>query len=129
VTQQLQKQGVDVTGLEIENGSGLARDTAVSANGLTTMMQEAWNSPVMPEFLSSLALLGNDGTMRNRLKSPETRLRAHMKTGALRDVRAAAGYVLGKSGKRYIMVSMVNHNEAYRARAFENEVIAWLIKN
>ena len=83
----------------------------------------------MPEYLSSLALLGNDGTMRNRLKSPQTRLRAHMKTGALRDVRAAAGYVLGNSGKRYIMVSMVNDDQAYRAREFENAVIAWLIKN
>lgn len=129
VTQQLQKQGVDVSGLAIENGSGLARDTAVSANGLATMMQRAWDSPVMPEYLSSLALLGNDGTMRNRLKSPATRLRAHMKTGALRDVRAAAGYVLGNSGKRYIMVSMVNDDQAYRAREFENAVIAWLIKN
>jgi len=129
VTQQLQKQGVDVTGLAIENGSGLARDTAISASGLATMMQRAWDSPVMPEYLASLSLLGEDGTMRNRLKSSETRLRAHMKTGALRDVRAAAGYVLGQSGKRYIMVSMVNDDQAYRARAFENAVIAWLIKN
>jgi len=129
VTQQLQKQGVDVTGLAIENGSGLARETAVSANGLATMLQRAWDSPVMPEYLSSLALLGDDGTMRNRLKAPDTRLRAHMKTGSLRDVRAAAGYVLGKSGKRYIMVSMVNDDQAYRAREFENAVIAWLIKN
>ena len=129
VTAQLLKQGIDVTGLAVENGSGLARETSISADSLATMMQRAWDSPVMPEYLSSLALLGDDGTMRNRLKSSETRLRAHMKTGALRDVRAAAGYVLGQSGKRYILVSMVNDGQAYRARDFENAMIAWLIKN
>lgn len=128
VTQQLQSQGIDVSGLAVENGSGLARQTAISANSLATILQRAWNSPVMPEYISSLALLGDDGTMRNRLKSPETRLRAHIKTGALRDVRSAAGYVLGQSGNRYIMVSMVNDEQAFRARDFENAVIAWLIK-
>jgi D-alanyl-D-alanine carboxypeptidase/D-alanyl-D-alanine-endopeptidase (penicillin-binding protein 4) len=51
---------------------------------------------------------------------------AHLKTGALRDVRSVAGYVWGASGKRYVVISMVNHERAHEARAFENTLIAWL---
>jgi D-alanyl-D-alanine carboxypeptidase/D-alanyl-D-alanine-endopeptidase (penicillin-binding protein 4) len=47
----------------------------------------------MPEFVSSLAILGVDGTTRYRLRDPATKSLAHLKTGALRDVRSVAGYV------------------------------------
>jgi D-alanyl-D-alanine carboxypeptidase/D-alanyl-D-alanine-endopeptidase (penicillin-binding protein 4) len=49
-----------------------------------------------------------------------------LKTGALRDVRSVAGYVWSTSGKRYVVVSMVNHARAHEARSFENALIAWL---
>jgi D-alanyl-D-alanine carboxypeptidase/D-alanyl-D-alanine-endopeptidase (penicillin-binding protein 4) len=90
------------------------------------MLEHAWKSPVMPEYVSSLAILGVDGTTRNRLRDPSTQSLAHLKTGALRDVRSVAGYVWSKSGKRYVVVSMVNHERAHEARSFENALISWL---
>jgi len=67
--------------------------------------------------------------MRNRLREPATRLRGHLKSGALKDVRSVAGYIWGASGKRYIVVSMVNHPNAHNARAFENALMNWLARN
>lgn len=122
----LSRQGLDMKGLILDNGSGLSRVGVVSADSLTDMLQKAWMSPVMPEYVSSLSILGIDGTSRNRLRDPSTRSMAHVKTGALRDVRSIAGYVWGASGKRYIVVSMVNHERAHDARAFENALITWL---
>jgi D-alanyl-D-alanine carboxypeptidase/D-alanyl-D-alanine-endopeptidase (penicillin-binding protein 4) len=90
------------------------------------MLQVAWRSPAMPEYVSSLAILGTDGTLRRRLRG-DARGYAHMKTGALRDSRAIAGYVLSQSGKRYVFVSLVNSPQAFKARDFENQVIDWLI--
>jgi len=124
----LGRQGLDFSTAVIENGSGLSRNASVSANQLAAMLQTAWRSPSMPEFLSSMAILGVDGTLRRRLRGPETKGYANMKTGALRDVRAIAGYVLSASGDRYVFVSMVNHPESYKAREFENTVMQWLIE-
>lgn len=124
----LGSQGLNFSSAVIENGSGLSRNASVSANQLAAMLQVAWRSPSMPEFLSSMAVLGVDGTLRLRLRGPQTRGFANMKTGALRDVRAIAGYVLSASGERYVFVSMVNHPESFKAREFENAVMQWLIE-
>ena len=125
----LKKQGLDMPGLVLDNGSGLSREGAVGADSLTALLEKAWQSPVMPEYISSLAILGEDGTMRNRLREPATRLRGHLKSGALKDVRSVAGYIWGASGKRYIVVSMVNHPNAHNARAFENALMNWLARH
>ena len=103
--------------LVVDNGSGLSRDNRLSARLLGRLLQVAWASPVMPEFVSSLPVAGADGTTR-RLKSIEGR--AHLKTGSLRDVAGIAGYVHTPSGRRLAVVALVNHPQAGAARpAFE----------
>jgi D-alanyl-D-alanine carboxypeptidase/D-alanyl-D-alanine-endopeptidase (penicillin-binding protein 4) len=67
-----------------------------------------------------------DGTVRKRLRAEDTRGQAHLKTGTLKDSRALAGYVRGASGKRYILVSLVNHPGAAAVRAFDDAVVRWL---
>ncbi len=122
----LRMRGLDFPELVIDNGSGLSRNGQVSANSLALLLTSAWRSPAMPEFMSSLAIAGTDGTVRRRLRSGPAAGSAHLKTGSLRDVRAVAGYVLGASGKRYLVVSMVNDEEAGRASPFHDALIAWL---
>ena len=109
----LARQGLDMPELVIDNGAGLSREARVSADSLASMLTVAWNSPVMPEYISSLAIAGVDGTVRRRLKGDGTQGMAHLKTGSLH-VRSIAGYVLGASGKRYVLVSMVNHEQQAR---------------
>ncbi len=122
----LQTQGVDTRGWVVDNGAGLSRDARLTASGLASMLNAAWNSPMMPEFISSLAIVGVDGTVRRRLRSDEARGRAHLKTGTLRDVRAVAGYVLGASGRRYLMISMANGERSTAIRSFDDALISWL---
>lgn len=122
----LKSQGVDTQGWVLDNGSGLSRTGRITAQGLASMLQVAWSSPLMPEFVSSLAISGVDGTVRRRLRSDQVRGMAHLKTGSLRDVRALAGYVLGASGKRYILVSIVNHDQASAIRSFDDALVNWL---
>jgi len=122
----LRAQQVDTHGWVIGNGSGLSRTGRVTADGLAGMLQYAWRSALMPEFVSSLAIAGVDGTVRRRLRDKKVRGMAHVKTGSLRDARAIAGYVLGASGKRYIVVSLVNHAQAANAQPFHDALIGWL---
>jgi len=122
----LRSQGVDTRGWHIDNGSGLSRQGRLTAAGLAGMLQAAWRSPLMPEFMSSLAISGVDGTVRRRLRGEQVRGMAHLKTGTLRDARALAGYVQGASGKRYIIVSLANGERAAAVRAFDDALVTWL---
>lgn len=122
----LGEQGVDTRGWVIGNGSGLSREGRLTASGLADMLDVAWHSSLMPEFISSLAISGVDGTVRRRLRDTSARGMAHLKTGTLRDSSALAGYVLGASGKRYVLVSMVNDDRAGAVRGFNDALVAWL---
>lgn len=122
----LQEQKVDTRGWVLDNGAGLSREGRLTAEGLAGMLDRAWNSPLMPEFISSLAISGVDGTVRRRLRADEVKGMAHLKTGTLRNVRALAGYVLGASGKRYILVSIVNDERSAAVRAFDDALVSWL---
>lgn len=108
----------------VDNGSGLSRDARLSAQLLARLLQAAWASPVMPELVSSLPVTGTDGTLK---RSTATIGRAHLKTGSLRDVAAVAGYVLGDSGRRYVLVAIVNHPQAGASRPALDALVQWTI--
>jgi len=110
----------------VDNGSGLSRDSRVTAQLLARVLQAEWAAPVMPELVSSLPVSGLDGTMR---RSRMALGRAHLKTGSLRDVAGIAGFVLGNSGKRYVLVAIVNHPSANAARPALEALTQWVIND
>jgi D-alanyl-D-alanine carboxypeptidase/D-alanyl-D-alanine-endopeptidase (penicillin-binding protein 4) len=109
-------------GTVVDNGSGLSRDGRTNAALLARLLQSAWASPVMPELMSSLPVIGVDGTMQNTKTSLG---RAHLKSGSLRDVFGFAGYVLSASGRRYVLVAIVNHPNAGAGRAALEALVQW----
>jgi D-alanyl-D-alanine carboxypeptidase/D-alanyl-D-alanine-endopeptidase (penicillin-binding protein 4) len=122
----LASKGIDATELVIENGSGLSRLERISTNTMGRMLTAAFQSPTMPEFISSMPLVGYDGTMRRRLTTRSVAGNAHVKTGSLNEVRAIAGYVLAASGKRYAVVCIVNHRNAPAAQPAQDALLQWV---
>ena len=115
VRQWVAAKKINAPELVLENGSGLSRVERISAQHLAALLQAAWRSPVMPEFISSLPIVAADGTMRKRLVGGPLAGSAHIKTGLLNDARTIAGYVLDRQGKRQVVVMMVNHPRAPEA--------------
>jgi len=109
------------------NGSGLSRDERINAQGLALLLQSAYRSPLMPELMASLPITGVDGTLR-RVKSRSSGS-AHLKTGSLNNVVAVAGYVHASSGKRYVLVALVNHALANAARPALEALVDWTAKD
>ena len=122
----LQRSGDLSAGTQLDNGSGLSRDTRLSAALLARLLQQAWSSPAMPELVSSLPINGLDGTLR---RSRATAGRAHLKTGSLRDVTGIAGYVLSDSGRRYVLVAIINHPQANAARPALDALVQWSLRD
>lgn len=118
--------GIETGGLQVDNGSGLSRDARIRADSLGTLLIRAWERPWMPDFIASLPVAGRDGTARRRLDDSPAVGYAHLKTGTINDVRAIAGYVLDKNGRRHAVVMMVNHPEAANSRKAQDALIEWV---
>jgi D-alanyl-D-alanine carboxypeptidase/D-alanyl-D-alanine-endopeptidase (penicillin-binding protein 4) len=99
--------------LVVDNGSGLSRSARLSAGLLAQVLQSAWAGPWMPELMASLPVSGVDGTLKHAQAGIG---RAHLKTGSLRDVAGVAGYVTSPSGRRYVVVGIINHPNAAAAQ-------------
>lgn len=129
IRQWLIAKGINAAELVIDNGSGLSRVDRLSAVLLARILQAAWMSPTMPEFIASLPLAGVDGTMRKRAESLSVKSFAHIKTGSLTEVAGIAGYVTTRSGKRMIVVCIVNHSEAGKLKEAMDNLLQWVHEN
>ncbi|MGB7501499.1 MAG: D-alanyl-D-alanine carboxypeptidase/D-alanyl-D-alanine-endopeptidase [Azonexus sp.] len=122
----LNLRGLRFAELEIENGSGLSRRERISADSLNRLLLDAWKNPVMPEFVSSLPIVGIDGTMKKRLNGSEATGRAHIKTGTLDGVKTAAGYALDARSRRYAVTFLINHPRASAGSAAIDALLVWV---
>lgn len=120
------EHGLDPKGVFIDNGSGLSRETRVTGRFMTDLLVEGWNGPYMSEYLSSLPITGEDGTMRNRAVAPRY---ARIKTGLISGVRAVGGYVHAENGRRYAVFAVVEGDRNIgNGIPFLNSVIDWVDK-
>lgn len=116
--------GIKAPELVIENGSGLSRTDRISAGRLAALLDTLYKRGTMPELMSSLSLVGQDGTFRKR-GIPDG-LVAHLKSGTLNDVRATAGYVLDRKGRRWVVVMLLQHGNAPAAAGVQEALMNWL---
>jgi D-alanyl-D-alanine carboxypeptidase/D-alanyl-D-alanine-endopeptidase (penicillin-binding protein 4) len=121
----LSARGIDVPGLVLENGCGLSRVERISAGGLASVLADAWKSQWMSELMTSLPVSGVDGTLKARNMPVGA---AHMKTGLLEDTRAVAGYVLAASGRRYVVVGIINHPNARFGTGAHDALVDWVFR-
>ena len=125
VGQWLESRGLHFNNLRIENGSGLSRVERISAREMGEMLVDVYNSPYRDDLMRSMAVLGVDGTVKNRLKNLAGR--GKFKTGTLRDVRALAGYLNAADGQTYV-VSLLHNDANIRATAKEvhDDLVEWV---
>jgi D-alanyl-D-alanine carboxypeptidase/D-alanyl-D-alanine-endopeptidase (penicillin-binding protein 4) len=125
VREWLAAKGIDAPELVLENGSGLSRDERLSAATLAALLKSAWASGSMPDLAASLPIFAVDGTLGSRPASGSAG-RAHLKGGTLTGVQSLAGYVLDRSGRRWIVVMLVNHRNANAAQPAFDALVDWV---
>ncbi|PIE05921.1 MAG: D-alanyl-D-alanine carboxypeptidase/D-alanyl-D-alanine-endopeptidase [Sorangium cellulosum] len=85
----------ETKGVDIRNGSGLFDTNRLTPRLLTTVLSAAYKDESMrPEFVSHLAVGGQDGTLQRRFRDKRSRGRVRAKTGTLAAVAALSGYVM-----------------------------------
>ncbi|NGP52046.1 D-alanyl-D-alanine carboxypeptidase/D-alanyl-D-alanine-endopeptidase [Thioalkalivibrio sp. XN8] len=129
LAQWVAERGLAMPGLFVDNGSGLSRDTRVTAAGLGALLLDAWAHPQMADFIGSMPIAAHDGTLRRRFHG-DMRGRLSLKTGRLDDVAAIAGLVQSRSGQRYVVVVMLNAPDAHRGigEGVQEAVLRWVFE-
>jgi D-alanyl-D-alanine carboxypeptidase/D-alanyl-D-alanine-endopeptidase (penicillin-binding protein 4) len=99
----LKEAGVDTSGVQLSDGSGLSRDDRLPVNLLTTLITDAADGtlPEASAILSGMAVAGYDGTLADRGDDdPATAPGAvRGKTGTLLNVNGLAGTVVTEDGR------------------------------
>lgn len=114
--------GIERDAYVLENGSGLSAKSLMTAEQLVRILKEAARDPAIgPDFVSSLAILGVDGTMRHWHGAQSLRGKLRAKTGTLRGIAALAGFVPDASGNPIVFAIMtrglgIGINEAREAQ-------------
>jgi D-alanyl-D-alanine carboxypeptidase/D-alanyl-D-alanine-endopeptidase (penicillin-binding protein 4) len=120
--------GIEFPTLMLDNGAGLSREARVSAREFGALLEFAWRKPYMPEYLASMAVSGLDGTLRRKFDDAQLTGQAHLKTGSLDHVAAIAGFMQARSGRRFAVVMLHNHENVHRGPGEEAQValLRWL---
>lgn len=115
----------------LTNGSGLCRDCTITAENLNELLTYAYHHPSFDAYVNSLGIAGVSGTIAahsERLPESAAIGRAWIKTGTLNDVTSMAGYVKGLSGQDYVVVGIINSEQAlnaYTARPVLDAMLDW----
>ena len=101
-------------GTRLVNGSGLFDANRLSAELLTAVLRHVrTDTQLGPEFVSSLAVAGRDGTLRKRLINQATTAVVRAKTGSLKQAVSLSGYLdTGKTSEPWVFSVIVNGVES-----------------
>jgi serine-type D-Ala-D-Ala carboxypeptidase/endopeptidase (penicillin-binding protein 4) len=105
----LEDIGIQRKSYTILDGSGLTRGTRVTARQILTVLKNAYRDfSIGPEFVASLGIAGEDGTLRHRLPSSESVGTLRAKTGSLDGVNALAGFASTADGEMLAFTILMN---------------------
>lgn len=126
----LQKEGLSTRDrVYIDNGSGLSRDSKITAKMLAEVYESAYKV-FGTRWMETLSIAGKDGTIKKRFRYKPAHNRAWMKTGTLKYVKNIGGYVKNRAGNYYSVVVLVNTKKGrFRAAKLQNEIINWLARS
>lgn len=106
----LARIGVPAETWRLEDGSGLSRSDLVSPRGLVALLTAMDRHSQAASFRDSLAVMGVDGTLKNRLRGTPAEARIQAKTGTLHLVNALAGYATPPAGEPLVFSIVVNNH-------------------
>ncbi len=109
VLEEFWAQKIDISGMILKDGSGLSRGNAISANHFCQLLSYMYKSKNFNDFKETLPIAGKSGTISSLCKGEIGEGRIFAKSGSISKVKAYAGYVYSKSGKRLAFSISVNN--------------------
>lgn len=109
VIREYWKDKINSTNLVLNDGSGLSRINAISAQHFCDLLKFMANSPNYSVFKSTLPIAGKNGTISSLCKGGSGEGRIFAKSGTFKTTKSFAGYVDSKTGKKIVFAFIVNN--------------------
>jgi D-alanyl-D-alanine carboxypeptidase/D-alanyl-D-alanine-endopeptidase (penicillin-binding protein 4) len=100
---------INTSGLHLNDGSGLSRSNAISANHFVQFLEAINGSDQKNAFRKSLPIAGESGTMKYICRNAAGHGRIAAKSGSMTRIKSYSGYVDSKTGKHYAFAIIVNN--------------------
>lgn len=100
---------ISLNGMHINDGSGLSRTNAISAQNYVTLLEYMAKNENGEAFKKSLPIAGISGTLRSVCKGQSAENRMYAKSGTMSRIKSYAGYIDGKSGEKYAFALIANN--------------------
>ena len=116
--------GLDAGAYRIADGSGLSLYNYVSAELEVGMLRYAFrNNEIFVHLYPSMAIAGEDGTLKGRMRGGLTSGNVHAKTGTLTGISSLAGYCTASNGHT-LCFAIINQGvmQGRSGRAFHDRV-------
>ena len=94
--------------------------------GLNSTGDSLRNAPFTQLSIQTMLERLGVNTRGASLQTKDVAGQAHIKTGTLNNVRAIGGYVLAASGRRYVVVCLVNSPAAGGAQGLQDALLQWV---
>lgn len=112
--------GLDPSSFTMKNGSGLARDNAISPRLFVKVLEDAWSDfAVRGDFIASMGIAGEDGTMRSRMVGLPGERNVLGKTGTVDGSTCLAGYAQSANGHPLAFAILMNGVQGRTRRAMQ----------
>jgi D-alanyl-D-alanine carboxypeptidase/D-alanyl-D-alanine-endopeptidase (penicillin-binding protein 4) len=107
----------------LADGSGLSRGNRASPYRVVRLLAAMTRRDEYDDFVDSLPIAGQDGTLKDRLRSGVARSRCRGKTGTLSNVSALSGYCEGLNGDTYAYSILMNGVYPSGARVLQDRMV------
>jgi serine-type D-Ala-D-Ala carboxypeptidase/endopeptidase (penicillin-binding protein 4) len=113
------RQSIGITPDEVQltDGSGLSRGDLVTPQAVVQLLSYAARQPWGPDFVASLPVAGQDGTLENRMRATAAAGQVHAKTGLVEHVNSLSGYATTRRGAHLIFAIFGNNTGTHGAEA------------
>jgi D-alanyl-D-alanine carboxypeptidase/D-alanyl-D-alanine-endopeptidase (penicillin-binding protein 4) len=106
----LRSLGIEPGSYKLVDGSGLSKTNRLTPRQLTAVLAEMWRDfRYRPEYVVSLAVMGLDGSVEERLEDTRARQRLRVKTGSLVGASALSGYAAAADGEELAFSVLINN--------------------
>jgi D-alanyl-D-alanine carboxypeptidase/D-alanyl-D-alanine-endopeptidase (penicillin-binding protein 4) len=117
VQEFLKSIGVREGDVATEDGSGLSRRNLITPRATVTLLAWAAKQPWAEQFIATLPISAQDGTLAERMKDTPAAGRIHAKTGTLANVNALSGFADTLAGTRVVFSMFGNAHNMRRSEA------------
>ncbi|MFI5171827.1 MAG: D-alanyl-D-alanine carboxypeptidase/D-alanyl-D-alanine-endopeptidase [Chitinophagales bacterium] len=109
ITTYWANRNIDLTGFNMEDGSGLSRLNVVTAKQMCGFLNYELKQPTFAAFKYSLPIAGQTGTLKTIADGTAASGKIFAKSGSMFKVRSYSGYVQTKSGDMLTFCVIVNN--------------------